>query len=231
MSLYALGDLHLSFQSDKDMSVFGKEWEGHVEKIKNNWISTVTEEDTIVVTGDVSWGKNFECAIKDLEFVAELPGRKILLRGNHCLYWKKNKTEELQKYFGDRLLFLHCNHFVYEDYAIVGGKGFSAEFEDEFAQAEKRYRIEMRRVEESYDSAKKAGFEKYLLFLHYPPTDFGESDGRFRQFAERIGAEQVIYSHLHGKAKFDGSIKGMLNGINYTLVSGDYVDFVPQKIK
>ena len=231
MALYALGDLHLSLQADKDMSVFGELWENHTEKIKKHWLETVSPEDTIVVTGDVSWGKNFENAIKDLEFVAELPGRKILLRGNHCLYWKKNKTEEIQKYFGDRLLFMHCNHFAYEDYAIIGGKGYSAEFENEFAQAEKRYRIEMQRVEESYESALKAGYKKFLLFLHYPPTDFGFEDGKFRQFAEEIGAEQVIYSHLHGKSKFDGSIKGMCNGIKYTLVSGDYVDFVPQKIK
>ena len=104
MSLYAIGDLHLSFQSEKSMEVFGEEWTNHSDKIKRNWLDTVKENDTVVVTGDHSWGKKLEDSMKDLEFIAALPGRKILLRRNHDRIWNKiNKTESLNELLAGRL--------------------------------------------------------------------------------------------------------------------------------
>ena len=98
MSLYAIGDLHLAFQSGKSMDVFGDEWKDHAEKIKRNWCNIINETDTVVITGDHSWGKRLEDSMKDLEFIAELPGRKILLRGNHDRFWNKtSKTDSLNE--------------------------------------------------------------------------------------------------------------------------------------
>lgn len=134
MSLYAIGDLHLSFQSDKSMEAFGEEWKNYSYKIKRNWCSIVKETDTVVVTGDHSWGKKLPDSMKDLEFIAALPGKKILLRGNHDRFWNKiNKTESLNELFAGRLLFLQNNFYEYEDnnsgkkYALIGSKGFSTD--------------------------------------------------------------------------------------------------------
>lgn len=114
MSLYAIGDLHLSFESDKSMERFGDEWKDHPKKIKDNWHDIVKETDTVVITGDHSWGKRLEDSMKDLEFIAGLPGRKILLRGNHDRFWNKtSKTDSLNELFVGKLLFLQDNFYEY----------------------------------------------------------------------------------------------------------------------
>ena len=103
MALYAIGDLHLSFSVNKPMDVFGPQWKNHVSRIRENWLSEISPEDTVVVTGDHSWGRNLEEARADLEFIAALPGRKILLRGNHDMFWDAKKTGKLNQEFQGRL--------------------------------------------------------------------------------------------------------------------------------
>ena len=103
MALYAIGDFHLSFTVHKPMDVFGKEWKDHVRKLRRNWLRTVRDPDTAVLTGDHSWGRNLEECLEDLEFIEELPGRKILLRGNHDMFWDAKKTEKLNERFAGRL--------------------------------------------------------------------------------------------------------------------------------
>lgn len=239
MSLYAIGDLHLSFQSDKSMEVFGEEWKNHSYKIKRNWCSIVKETDTVVVTGDHSWGKKLEDSMKDLEFIAALPGRKILLRGNHDRFWNKiNKTESLNELFAGRLLFLQNNFYEYEDnksgkkYALIGSKGFSTDDYCFLAEdkIESRFKNERKRLAKSYEAAKEAGYNDFIMFLHYPPTNMYEEEGVFTKFAQEFKVEQVVYSHLHGKERFDYSVAGEIKGIKYTLVSADYLDFVPKLI-
>lgn len=239
MSLYAIGDLHLSFQSDKSMEVFGDEWKNHTDKIRRKWCSIINEDDTVVVTGDHSWGKRLDDSIKDLEFIAALPGRKILLRGNHDRFWKKtNRTDELNELFNGKLLFLQNNFYIYSDeksgkeYALIGSKGFSI---DDYCflakdKIEKRFKNERKRLTKSYEAAKAEGYENFIMFLHYPPTNMYEKEGIFTKLAQEFGVEQVVYSHLHGKERFDYSIIGEDKGIKYTLVSSDYLDFVPELI-
>ena len=240
MSLYAIGDLHLAFQSGKSMDVFGDEWKANAEKIKRNWCNIINETDTVVITGDHSWGKRLEDSMKDLEFIAELPGRKILLRGNHDRFWNKtSKTDSLNELFVGKLLFLQDNFYEYEDvlsgrkYALIGSKGFST---DEYCflaedKIEKRFKNERKRLIKSYEAARCAGYDDFLMFLHYPPTNMHKNEGVFTELAQEFGAEQVVYSHLHGKERFDYSIIGKHDGINYTLVSSDYLDFKPKLIK
>ena len=239
MSLYAIGDLHLSFQSDKSMEVFGEEWKNHSYKIKRNWCSIVKETDTVVVTGDHSWGKKLEDSMKDLEFIAALPGRKILLRGNHDRFWNKiNKTESLNELFAGRLLFLQNNFYEYEDnksgkkYALIGSKGFSTDDYCFLAEdkIESRFKNERKRLAKSYEAAKEAGYNDFIMFLHYRPTNMYEEEGVFTKLAQEFKVEQVVYSHLHGKERFDYSVAGEIKGIKYTLVSADYLDFVPKLI-
>ncbi|MBU5478639.1 metallophosphoesterase [Eubacterium sp. MSJ-13] len=240
MSLYVIGDLHLGFQSDKSMEVFGDEWKDHAEKIKRNWCDIVKENDTVVVTGDHSWGRKLDDSMKDLEFIAALSGRKILLRGNHDRFWNKiNKTNSLNELFAGRLLFLQDNFYEYKDdmngkkYALIGSKGFST---DEYCflaedKIEKRFKNEKNRLIKSYESAKEAGYDDFIMFLHYPPTNKYEKEGVFTELAQEFGVKQVVYSHLHGKERFDYSIMGEHNGVDYTLVSSDYLDFVPKLIR
>ena len=240
MSLYAIGDLHLSFQSDKSMEVFGEEWKNHSNKIKRNWCSIVKETDTVVVTGDHSWGKKLPDSMNYLEFIAALPGRKILLRGNHDRFWNKiNKTESLNELFAGRLLFLQNNFYEYEDnksgkkYALIGSKGFSTDDYCFLAEdkIESRFKNERKRLAKSYEAAKEAGYNDFIMFLHYPPTNMYEEEGVFTKLAQEFKVEQVVYSHLHGKGRFDYSITGRKEGIKYTLVSSDYLNFMPKLIK
>lgn len=230
MALYAIGDFHLSFSADKPMDVFGPEWKNHVERIRENWLKTVRPEDTAVITGDHSWGRNLEASRADLEFIAALPGRKILLRGNHDMFWDAKKTERLNEQFAGRLEFLQNNFYRYQDYALVGTKGYCYEGWDAPEHFEKLMARELARLRTSFEAARAAGFERYLMFLHYPPTSIGEMESPFTQMAEEYGASKVIYSHCHGRERFDDSFKGYVNGIEYKLVSADYLKFKPELI-
>jgi len=230
MALYAIGDFHLSFSNDKPMDKFGSVWKNHEKKIKKYWNRIVKPEDTVVLTGDHSWGRNLRESAKDLEFIEALPGRKILLRGNHDMFWDAKKTERLNEEFAGRLEFLQNNFFMYKDYALVGTKGYAFENLDTYEHFEKIRDRELERLRVSFEEAKKAGHGKFIMFLHYPPTSIGEPESCFTRIAEEYGASKVVYSHCHGRDRFDDSFKGYVNGIEYKLVSGDYLKFKPELI-
>lgn len=230
MSLYAIGDLHLSFSVDKPMDVFGREWKNHVVKIEKRWKKKIKPEDTVVLTGDHSWGRNLKECEKDLDFISGLPGRKILLRGNHDMFWDAKKTEKLNKQYEGKLSFLQNNYFTYEDYALVGTKGYCYEGKDSIEHFEMLVEREMKRLKTSFELAKKDGYEKFLMFLHYPPTSIGENESPFTKIAEQYGVEKVIYSHCHGEERFQDSFLGEVNGVEYQLVSSDYLRFRPAPI-
>lgn len=127
MALYALGDMHLAFSVDKPMDRFGKVWKKHEEKLEKNCRKLIGNEDTFVITGDHCWGKNLSEAKTDLAFIADLPGNKILLRGNHDMFWDAKKTAVLNQEYEPQLHFLQNNHYHYQDYALVGTKGYTFE--------------------------------------------------------------------------------------------------------
>ena len=241
MSLYALGDLHLSFQADKPMDAFGRVWKNHEHKIEKYVNRIVRPEDTLVLTGDHSWGRKLEESREDLAFIERLPGRKILLRGNHDMFWDVKKTARLNEDYKGRLFFLQNNFAVYEDYALVGTKGFTFEGpfyldrwgnitgwdEEREAHAKKLVSREMKRLQESFRLAWEAGYRKFVMFLHYPPTNILETESPFTEIAEQYKVSAVVYSHCHGEKRFGDSIRGNYHGINYMLVSGDYLNFRP----
>ena len=230
MALYAMGDFHLSFSVDKPMDIFGQEWKDHEKKIEKYCRKKIRPMDTIVITGDHSWGRNLEECREDLEFIENLPGRKILLRGNHDMFWDAKKTARLNELFSGRLEFLQNNFYAYDEYALVGTKGYCYEGKDTIEHFEKLRSREIERLRVSFEMAKKAGYQKFIMFLHYPPTSIGEEESPFTRMVEEYGAEKVIYSHCHGKERFDDSFKGYVNGIEYKLVSGDYLKFKPELI-
>lgn len=230
MSLYAIGDLHLSFTVDKPMDVFGSEWKNHVKKIEKYWRKQIRAEDTVVITGDHSWGRNLREVEADMEFIISLPGRKILLRGNHDMFWDAKKTGKLNELYRDRLLFLQNNYYSYEEYALVGTKGYCYEGKDSPEHFEKIVDRELARLCLSFSAAKADGYDRFIMFLHYPPTSIGEMKSGFTEMAEEFGAEKVIYSHCHGRERYFDSFMGDVNGVEYSLVSSDYLKFKPMLI-
>lgn len=246
MSLYTIGDLHLHFQTElkTKAQLKGRGWRNHEKKFLKNCRRILTDEDTLVLDGDHSWGKNLEYCADDLQFIMDLPGRKILTRGNHDMFWDANKTNRLNELFAGKLEFLQNNYYTYRDYALVGTKGYTFEGPfyidrrgyivgwDEEAEehAVKIINRELNRLRISFEAAKADGYTKFIMFLHYPPTSVIEEKSGFTEMAEAYGAEQVIYAHSHGEARFYDSIHGMKNGILYRLVSGDFLKWMPVKV-
>ena len=246
MSLYAIGDLHLHFQSPLKAKAQMKErvWKNHEEKFKRNCAELLTEDDTLVLVGDHSWGRNLNECEEDFRYIADLPGRKILIRGNHDMFWDANKTAQLNAQFAGKLQFLQNNYYPYRDYALVGTKGHTFEGPfyldrrgrvlgwDEKAeeQAKKLVERELGRLRCSFEAAKADGYRKFLLFLHYPPTNILEEESVFTAMAEEYGAEQLVYAHCHGESRFHDSLEGEYHGVRYSLVSGDYRKWVPLKL-
>ncbi len=230
MALYAMGDFHLSFSVDKPMDVFGSVWKNHVKKIEKYCRRRISEEDTFVIPGDHSWGRNLSESESDLAFIEALPGKKVLLRGNHDMFWEAKKTERLNEMYKDRMFFLQNNFYPYGEYALVGTKGYCYEWKDSEEHFYKIRDREVSRLQISLEAAKAAGFQKFIIFLHYPPTTIGEMESPFTRMAEAYGASKLIYSHSHGEFGYLESFHGVVNGIEYKLVSADYLKFKPALI-
>ena len=246
MSLYAIGDLHLHYQSvlKAPGQLHDRVWKNHEEKFRRNCGKMVSPEDTLVLVGDHSWGRNLsECEL-DLQYICDLPGRKILTRGNHDMFWDAKKTASLNERYAGKLEFLQGNYYTYRDHALVGTKGFCFEGpfridrrgrvvdwdEDAEKHARKIVARELARLRASFEAAKADGYRKFIMFLHYPPTNILEERSAFTDMAEEYGADQVIYAHCHGESRFHDSIQGEYRGRTYRLVSGDYLRWKPLKI-
>ena len=247
MSLYAIGDLHLHFQSELKIGHpqrTDRAWKNHEAKFLKNCAKLLSPDDTIILVGDHSWGKNLEACMEDLRYIINLPGRKILLRGNHDMFWDAGKTAFLNERFAGQLEFLQNNYYSYRDYALVGTKGYVFEGpfyldrrgriigwdENNEAHAKKIVNRELSRLQASFEAAKADGYTKFIMFLHYPPTSILEDESAFTAMAEEYGACQVIYAHSHGESRFYDSILGEKNGILYRLVSGDFLRWKPVKL-
>ncbi len=246
MALYAIGVLHLHYQSElkSEAQLKDRVWKNHEEKLKKNCAKLIADGDTLVLDGDHSWGRNLAECEQDLEYIKSLPGRKVLVRGNHDMFWDAKKTGQLNRAFAPQLNFLQDNFETYRDYALVGTKGFTFEGpfylngrgqiigweEDAETHAKKLVERELQRLRRSFELAKNAGYRKFIMFLHYPPTNILEERSGFTDMAEEYGAEQVIYAHCHGESRFYDSIHGEYRGRAYQLVSGDYLRWKPLKI-
>ena len=246
MSLYAIGDLHLHFGSQlkAKMQLSDPAWVGHEERFMDNCRRLLEEDDVLVLVGDHSWGRDLEECEKDFDYIRSLPGRKILTRGNHDMFWDAKKTAKLNERFKGELTFLQDGYEDYKGTALIASKGFCFEGpfyldrkgnvvgydEKDKAHADKLVKREEERLIANFEQAKADGYERFILFLHYPPTNVLEKDSAFTRLASRYNVSQVIYAHCHGKKRFHDSIEGKYRGREYSLVSGDYLDWVPKKI-
>ena len=246
MSLYAIGDLHLHFEAPLKApgQLTDPVWKNHEEQFLKNCRALVGPKDTLLLAGDHSWGKDLSQCGRDLDYIMALPGKKVLLRGNHDMFWDAKKTPALNERFAGWLFFLQNNYYGYQDYALVGTKGYTFEGpfylnrqgrvigwdEEKAAHAQKLVEREADRLRSSFEAARAGGYRRFLMFLHYPPTNILEKDSVFTQMAREYGAEQVIYAHCHGKSRFHDSLLGVHGGVCYRLVSGDYLRWRPAQI-
>ena len=226
MALFVLGDTHLSLGGAKPMDVFPG-WNGYVEKLEANWRKLVKPEDTVVLAGDISWSMRLADTRKDFAFLNGLPGRKLIMKGNHDYWWSTaNKMNEFFRAEGfDTLRLLHNNSYTVEGYALCGTRGWL--FDADEPHDEKVMNREIGRLRLSLDAA-EPGREK-LVFLHYPPVYTGADAPEIVAVLKEYGVRRCFYAHLHGKAiRF--AVQGEVDGIRYKLVSADGLQFCPYKI-
>jgi predicted phosphohydrolase len=216
-------------KSGKEMDVFGGAWQGYVRKIERGF-AHITDEDTVVLCGDTSWGLNLGEALPDFQFLETLPGRKLLLKGNHDYFWD---TAAKQLAFFARhnlakLSLLHNNARLIGGAAVCGTRGWFYE-EERLAHSEKIFRRELGRLRASLEAGRKLTDGELLAFLHYPPI---HSDYRCEEVAGILGeygVKRCYYGHLHGRAHAS-AFEGEDGGVSYRLVAADYVDFTPVRV-
>ncbi|MDP4146787.1 MAG: metallophosphoesterase [Bacillota bacterium] len=227
MALFAISDLHLALSGDKPMHIFGEQWYQHDEKIKENWISKIHTDDTVLIAGDISWSMSMAEGMQDLEWIHQLPGTKMFIKGNHDYWW--GSIKKLNNMYKD-MKFIQNNFFAYEDYAICGTRGWTNPGGESFTQHdEKIYKREVIRLRLSLDEAKKAGYNKFIVMIHYPPVNDKFEESEFVRIFKEYNVEKVIYGHLHGPS-LRRVYEGCHDGIEYIITSADYLDFNPVKI-
>ena len=224
MSIYAIADLHLSFNNNKPMDIFGQEWENHEEKIKKSWEENVKDDDLVLLPGDFSWETYLKDTYKDFEYLNNLPGKKLLLKGNHDYWW--STISKMRNYIKENnftnIDFIFNNSYFYENYIIVGTRGWSL---SEEGDTEKMIKRECARLELSFvDGIKNYGEDKeFIVCTHYPPVK------ELLDVMKKYNVKICLYGHLHG-AKQKERVEGIVNGVNLKMVSSDYLNFKIEKI-
>ncbi len=232
--IYALSDTHLSFTTDKPMDIFGGRWENHPKKIEENWRAKVKDTDTVVIAGDISWGMSMEQAKEDLLFINSLPGKKIILKGNHDYWWctQKKMTAFFEENNIDTIDVLYNNALVCEDKILCGTRGWINEFGVK-TEDERLIKRESARLEISLTEGKKLK-EQYpdkeiVVFMHYPPVFGTFLNLEIIDVLYRFGVEKVYYGHLHNVKK--EQLDDEYLGIKLYLTAGDYIGFDPMEVK
>jgi predicted phosphohydrolase len=229
MALYAIGDLHLSLGTDKPMDIFGGAWVGYMDKLRKG-LSSITSEDTTILLGDLTWSLDLDGAEADFAFLNAIPGRKIILKGNHDYWWttatKFYKFCEL-KGFTDMFI-LNNNAYEYEDYAICGTRGWF--FEEDAAEGSHNDKIFKRELIRLETSLQQAGDKPKLCFLHYPPRYRGYECPEILELLKKYEVEACYYGHLHGDSH-KLAIEGSFDGTDYHLCAADFIDFCPIRVK
>ena len=228
MIVYAIGDLHLPGGDDKPMAVFGAHWEGHWEKICQDWRARVTTQDVVLIPGDLSWAMQLEHALDDLHAIAALPGRKILLRGNHDYWW--SSLSKMQQRYGAHFEFLQNDCIMAEDIAVCGTRGWLLPSAESFSEADRKiYNREGIRLELSLQQAHKMQAQQIITAFHYPPLFARTEHTCFTNLMLQYGVQHCVYGHIHGENHIP-VFEGLREGINYKLVSCDTQGFQLYKV-
>ena len=230
MNIYAISDLHLSATSNKPMDIFGTDWEGHFEKIKSDWREKVQPDDIVLISGDISWAMKLSDALVDLQALADLPGKKVFIRGNHD-YWWNGITKLRDRAPDDSFVFLQTDSVKIGNFVIVGSRGWACPGSPDFSEHdEKLYLREGERFKLAFlDAERKLQDGDVLLaMIHYPPFNLKKEESVFTRLFEEKGVRKVIFGHLHGPTFFP--LTHEKNGVEYYLTSCDKVGFKLVKI-
>lgn len=225
MALYAISDLHLSLGTDKPMSVFGGNWENYEEKLQKNWNEKVKPDDTVIINGDVSWAMYLEHTDRDFEFINNLNGTKLISKGNHDYWWTtmKKQKEFCEKMGFNTINFLQNNCYMYKNTAVCATRGWILTSNN--AEDKRIYSRELERLQLGLRAANAKNPDKIIAALHYPP------DLNFMTVLENFGVSICVYGHLHGNVRANSNyFEDTVNGIEYRLVSCDYLDFDPLRL-
>ena len=208
------------------MHVFGDIWQNHAERIAANWDAVVKPEDTVLVCGDHSWAIKFEDAAADLDYIAARPGSKILIRGNHDYWWRRESTNRIQSQLPESMRLLHGRGLVIEGVGVAGTRGWRVEFDQDLdAGDEKVMKRELMYLERGLSEI-PAEVESRIVMLHYPPFDADLEPNAFAQILRSHKVDILVYGHIHGGFKMEGDV----DGIDYRLVSVDHTGFAPVRI-
>ncbi len=232
MKIFAIGDLHLSFASEKPMDVFGDHWKDHHKVIEKNWRELITENDLVLLPGDLSWAMTLDEAREDLNWLGELPGRKIITKGNHDYWW--SSISQVRKVLPPGIIPLQYTAFDAGTAVITGTRGWITPLSDEYDEEidEKIYRRELHRLALALESAAKIRTDgkPLIVMLHYPPVVSGGGTG-FSQMLSDGGADVCVYGHIHcSPGRWPEGLDAETEGVKYLMVSADYLNFKPLRI-
>lgn len=228
MSLFAIGDTHLSFSGEKPMNIF-RGWDDYENKLRKNWNAIVTPEDTVVIAGDISWAMDIEEALEDFRYLDSLNGTKIILKGNHDYWWatKKKIEDFFKKNNISTIKILFNNAYRVGDIAICGTRGW---FFDCAVDADKKVLLrEAGRLQRSVDEAKQLGGRR-IAFLHYPPLSRTQVCDEIYEVLKSSEVEACYYGHLHGQSA-GWAVNSVYDGIDFHLVSADFLEFCPKLVE
>lgn len=227
MKVFAISDLHLSLAEPKPMDIFGSNWDNHWEHIRQTWLKEIGSSDVVLIPGDISWAMKLEDAAVDLCSIGELPGKKVLLRGNHDYWW--GSLAKVRAAMPTNMFALQNDSVVFEDLIVCGSRGWTCPGSSGFSlEDEKIYNREVIRMELSLESIKRNRKSGSLLIVmtHYPPFNEKQEANQFVKLFETNGVNLAIYGHLHGKS-CRSAFEGKLGSVEYKLVSCDHLDFEP----
>ena len=230
-SLFAIADLHLATDpsiADKSMDMFGGAWVGHAARLRDIWLRLVEAEDVVLIPGDISWALKLEGAKADLAWLDALPGTKVLIRGNHDLWWSSMKK---MRGLYESVLFIRNDSIEFENYVLCGSRGWICPGEPDFSEADDRkiYERELLRLEMSLASAAACG-KQIIAATHFPPMNRKAEPSGFTELYKRFGVKTAVYGHLHGVGAFLTAPEGCIDGIEYRLVSLDRLGAAPLKL-
>jgi len=232
MSIYAISDLHLALSIDKPMDVFGARWSNYMERLKVSWQEIISEDDYVIIPGDISWATYIEHATSDFQFIENLPGKKIISKGNHDYWW--TTLSKLEKFRSGNnfstISFMHNNSFKLNNSVLCGTRGWKCPGDEDFSGEDRKiYNRELQRLELSLKSVDKDCTD-IIVAMHYPPFSSKKEPSGFIDIMQKFNVATCIYGHLHGEG-FKGDVTGNLAGINFELVSADYLSFKPVRLR
>ena len=231
MAVYTISDLHLPLGVNKPMDIFGAAWSNYVNRLAENWHKTVTPADTVVLGGDFSWATYLEQSVADFEFLHSLPGRKLLLKGNHDYWWTtKSKLDQFLAEHGfNDIEFLHNNSYIVENISICGSRGWGLPEIAKTAEDVKIYERELGRVKMSIDDARKKSDNEIVVFLHFPPLLRDMRTNPMTALLTKENIKRCYFGHLH-KSGSKNVFEGLYGGVEYKLCACDYLNFMPIRV-